>query len=211
MSFKIKIRIIISYIRRFFLNRNSDLKADIELFDGDDILFKSILLNNTKVYAEYGCGASTEWVAKNTTTKIYSVDTSSEWVKKIQKINIANDIEYIDCGPVGDWGTPMNYTKRDNFISYTDWIWQQKYSPDTVLIDGRFRVCCFLTCLKYAKEGTQIIFDDYFARPNYHIVEEFLKKSDSNRRQCVFEVPNKLELNLDKINYEIERFRYVVD
>ena len=32
---------------------------------------------------------------------------------------------------------------------------------DCVLVDGRFRVCCFLTSLKNAEQGTRIIFDDY--------------------------------------------------
>ena len=44
----------------------------------------------------------------------------------------------------------------------------------------------FLTSLKYAKTGTKIIFDDYFNRPEYHLVEEFVKPSEACGRQALF-------------------------
>jgi hypothetical protein len=213
-NFVKKIIRIISYLSMFFSRKiDADVKNE-RLFEGADDLFKEILLKNTKVYAEYGCGDSTEWVAQRTNVKIYSVDTSREWIRKVQSCNNrlnSNNVKFIDCGSVGDWGTPVDCSKRDGLVNYTDWIWQQKLSPDTILIDGRFRVCCFLTCLKNAKQGTQIIFDDYVDRPYYHIVEEFITREDTNGRQCLFIVPKKSEINIDRINYEIEHFRYVMD
>ena len=154
---------------------NNKLKTNNTLFDNNDILFKKYLMKSN-VFAEYGCGQSTYWVLKNTTAQILSVDTSIDWIKTIKQLKVYDDqkikLKYIDVGKVENWGFPIDYSKRDSFIDYTNWVWKQNLIPDTVLIDGRFRVCCFFTCLKFAKDGTIIIFDDYFDRPYYHIVEK---------------------------------------
>ena len=57
------------------------------LFDGNDNLFKKIL-SKTKVYGEYGCGLSTNWVLKNTQADILSVDTSKVWIESVKSTNI---------------------------------------------------------------------------------------------------------------------------
>ena len=49
----------------------------------------------------------------------------------------------------------------------------KKKSPKLVIVGGRFRVCYFLTSLKFAEEGTKILFDDYANRPHYHFVEKY--------------------------------------
>ena len=184
------------------------------LFDGDDSLFKD-LLKNSKNYGEYGCGLSTEWVLKNTNAKILSVDSSRDWVDKISSGNAAYNkrikLKHIDLGDVENWGRPIGYEKSYNFINYFNWIWIQDIIPDTVLIDGRFRVCCFLTSIKYANENTKIIFDDYNNRPYYHVVEKFVKKEQTCGRQALFIVKNKNNINLDLLNIEINNFHYVMD
>ena len=184
------------------------------LFDGDDILFKDVL-RTSKIFGEYGCGSSTEWVLKNTNANILSVDSSRNWVDKISSGNAAYNkrikLKHIDLGAVENWGRPISYEKSYNFINYFNWIWNQDILPDTVLIDGRFRVCCFLTSLKYANENTKIIFDDYNNRPYYHVVEKFVKKEQTCGRQALFIVKNKNDINIDLLNIEINNFHYVMD
>ena len=51
------------------------------LFDGDDKLFKNLILE-VKTYFEYGCGESTEYMYKKSNASIFSVDTSKEWAAK---------------------------------------------------------------------------------------------------------------------------------
>ncbi len=185
-----------------------------KLFDGDDSLFKD-LLKNSKNYGEYGCGLSTEWVLNNTNANILSVDTSKEWIDKISSKNVEYKkrlkLQHIDLGKVENWGRPVGYEKSYNFINYFKWIWTQDILPDTVLIDGRFRVCCFLTSIKYANENTKIIFDDYNNRPYYHVVEKFIKKEQTCGRQTLFVVKNKNKINFDLLNIEINNFHYVMD
>lgn len=130
------------------------------LFDGENnaILFKKIIAT-CNVYAEYGCGLSTQYVLDNTNTPVLSVDSSNEWVKIVKTRSEDSKrlyIYYANVGAVGEWGRPINYQKRSNFQEYTDWIWEQNITPDTVLIDGRFRVACFLTCLLKAPKNTRI-------------------------------------------------------
>lgn len=183
------------------------------LFDGDDELFKKTTAA-ADVYAEYGCGASTLWVANHTRSRVISVDSSEQWlgaVKQGCRNPDAVTLHFSDVGKVGDWGTPVGYEKRDNFDDYTDWIWKQNLSPDVVLIDGRFRVCSFLTSLLFAKEGTRILFDDYTNRERYHVVELFLRPVQTCGRQALFLVPRKESLDPQKIREGIRQFRFVLD
>ena len=193
---------------------NNKLKTNNILFDNNDILFKKYLMKSN-VFAEYGCGQSTYWVLKNTTAQILSVDTSIDWIKTIKQSKVYDEqkikLKYIDVGKVENWGFPIDYSKRDSFIDYTNWVWKQNLIPDTVLIDGRFRVCCFFTCLKFAKEGTIIIFDDYFDRPYYHIVEKHLRVYQKCGRQAIFKILNKEKFDSKKIDTEIKNFRHVLN
>ena len=192
---------------------NNKLKTNNILFENDDTLFKKYLMKS-HVFAEYGCGQSTYWVLKNTTAQILSVDTSIDWIKTIKQSKVYDEqkikLKYIDVGKVENWGFPIDYSKRDSFIDYTNCAWKQNLIPDTVLIDGRFRVCCFFTCLKFAKEGTIIIFDDYFDRPYYHIVENYLEVHQKCGRQAIFKILNKEKFDSKTIDAEIKNFRHVL-
>lgn len=190
-------------------------KSESLLFNGEQnsLLFKKYI-QSCKVYGEYGCGLSTDYVLKNTNCSIVSIDSSNEWVMLVKnRSNYSKrlDLYYIDVGEIGDWGRPIDFKKRENFKDYTNQLWEQNLKPDLVLIDGRFRVACFFTCLLKAPVGTVIVFDDYINRPEYHIVEEFLEIKESSGRQAVFEVRALISDEKTKINEALEKFSYVVD
>ena len=182
------------------------------LFDGSDGLFKE-LIKNINVYFEYGCGKSTEYVYKYTSAKIFSVDTSEFWANKILQLNSLKNsdrlnIRYIDVGEIGDWGTPLTFEKRLNFKSYAENLFNNSINPDLILIDGRFRILCFLTSLKLAPVSTKILFDDYTNRKLYHVVEEIIKPIEICGRQALFEVNQNVK---DKINKELlDSFQNVI-
>ena len=184
------------------------------LFSRNDALFKRVL-KNVKIYGEYGCGKSTVWVLRNTNAQVFSVDTSTYWINEVSKDNVENNarlkIRHVDLGDVGDYGYPIDYSKGDFFNLYTDFLWHQDEKPSVVLIDGRFRVCCFLTSLKFADEGTHIIFDDYMNRPEYHIVEKYVERVEHCGRQCLFIVPSQKNIDLDRLEKDINNFRYVMN
>ena len=156
--------------------------------------FKAALEKST-CYLEYGCGGSTQYacnVAQVAT--VVSVDTSKPWVEmvasSVAKSASRTILNYCDLGPVGDWGTPVDRQKIDEFWRYPAAPWQtatlREAIPDTVLIDGRFRVASFLYSLSAARVGTTILFDDYFDRPRYHVVERFCRITERHGRMAVF-------------------------
>ncbi len=190
---------------------NNIKKQETSLFDGDDALFKT-LVSKADIYGEYGVGQSTSWVFKNSSANILSVDTSKEWIEKVKSNLDSSDrlkLEWIDLGELGDWGRPVNYSKRENIYKYIESIWGRDESPELVLIDGRFRVCCFLYSLIKGNSGTKIIFDDYTNRPYYHVIEEFISPVDICGRQALFIIPD--EINLEEIEKTMKKFMYVMD
>ena len=184
------------------------------LFDGPDALFLT-LLSRSRRYGEYGMGLSTLAAADTPERLIRSVDTSDQW-----KIHVTNQLSdrqqaqttliHVDLGPVRNWGFPASYECRARFRDYFDAPWEEGFDPDLVLIDGRFRVACFLTSLLRAKAGTLILFDDYADREYYHIVETCLAPEQRSERQAVFRVPQ-TGVDRDRVAALLERFTYVMD
>jgi len=184
-----------------------------QMFDeGGDNLFAEVVAH-ASVYGEYGCGKSTKYVAKNTQASIVSVDTSKEWADKTKKAihNRSNVlICHVNCGPVGAWGRPLNFDYQDKFHVYHFFPWSlNQYSPDVVLIDGRFRVACFLATLIRAKPATQILFDDYCDRPHYHIIEKIIKPERTSGRMALFARPALIDVGQARKLYN--EYRYETD
>ncbi len=208
---------IFNYFKNFKLIKKSSSDEDEEkrnLFDGETTLFAD-LLNNSKVYGEYGVGKSTVYAVEHSNSKIISVDTSIDWINRVhaETKNLPNyknlKMIHIDVGELEPYGHPKNYSRNNNFLNYFNSIWELETKPDFVLIDGRFRVACFLTCLKFGNIGTKILFDDYMDRERYHIVEQFEKPIINNGRQALFEISAKT--NIEILDGYISKFEYVFD
>ena len=186
-------------------------KQEPELFEGEGERFKE-LIQEVSIFGEYGCGYSTIWIYQNTKCKILSVDSSREWVDKtVIAVNHDPrvDCRWVDLGELRRWGRPKDYQKRENFPVYINSIWEREEKPQLVLVDGRFRVSCFLKSLLRAEAGSIIVFDDYVDRPHYHIVEEFVAAKETWGRQAYFEVP--LEMDREAISDMCEKFIFVMD
>jgi hypothetical protein len=101
-------------------------------------------------------------------------------------------VEHCDIGEVGEWGTPTDERGIKSYWRYSTkpWIMAKAHSfvPDLVLIDGRFRIACFLYSLLCARVGTTILFDDYFDRPEYFVVEQYCSLTERAGRMGVFNV-----------------------
>ena len=100
---------------------------------------------------------------ENTSSRIVSVDTDKKWIKKvnISKYKERIKINWINLGDIGNWGRPKTYKYRKKFFDYISNVWKFNIKADVVLIDGRFRVACFLFSLLKTKKKIIIIFDDY--------------------------------------------------
>lgn len=194
--------------------RNAFRKSttELRLFDGRDELFVSAA-SEARVYGEYGCGASTLWVARNTSARILTVDSSPAWIDKVKaeagEAAARIDARWIDVGEIGEWGRPVSYARKENFASYPASLWDRDLQPDMVLVDGRFRLACFFTSLLRARPGTVIIFDDYVGRPHFHIAADFVPPTETVGRQARFDVPEKLDR--EELIRLAGKFEYVTD
>jgi hypothetical protein len=172
--------------------------------DEEGLSFFKGALKNSKCYLEFGCGGSTVYASNQENIQhIISIDTDLRWVTKIQEetanCNTNLYLDHLDLGEVGDWGTPINKTQCRDFYKYSVFPWKRaaelKIMPDTVLIDGRFRVSCFLYSLLAARVGTTVIFDDYFDRPYYFVVEKFCKIEYRAGRAGVFKISKQFNVS----------------
>ena len=160
------------------------------------------LLRGSRCYLEYGAGGSTVKACDVGVPVVISVESDRDWLdalgRKIARRPSASELIplHIDLGPVKDWGFPVADTHWKNYSNYPLRAWEEcikrGLKPDLVLIDGRFRVACFMATLLFAQPGCRILFDDYGDRPDCTIVERFVQPSAMVGRVAEFVVPGDL-------------------
>ena len=168
------------------------------------------LLNESIVrsshYLEYGMGGSTILASQKSLLSIIAIDSSEEWIEKVQS-SIQKSfykgilhLIHADLGITAAWGYPIDEAKVKRWPQYyaSPWIKYRSInlSPDLILIDGRFRAACFLFSLLHCKAGTRILWDDYLERPEYHFVEEALKPQGLIDDMAIFKVNEKNDAQL---------------
>jgi len=158
--------------------------------------FQAVLADSA-CYLEYGSGGSTVYANNVAGIKaIVSVESDRKWAEAVagslNKTSAKVLITHCDIGEVGAWGAPTDARHMGRFWRYMAAPWdvarQHGLIPDTVLVDGRFRVASFLFSLLSARVGTTILFDDYLDRPEYFVVEEFCRLKSRHGRLGLFEV-----------------------
>lgn len=179
-------------------------------------------LEKSRNFLEFGSGASTLMALRNGSLSIVSIDSSQEYIDYlVDEIKILElPLEkvfflFVDIGLTGSWGRPIDDLSRDKYPNYSklpfEVLKSRDFTPDLILIDGRFRVATFLNTLINCPDST-IIFDDYFDRPQYFEVESILKPSDRCGRIAIFQTPHKVGINLLKeIDEMIQKYLYNPD
>lgn len=202
-----------------FLDRFSDNPKIFTTLNTDNertLFFK--YLNNSKIYFEFGSGGSTFYALKSPINKIYSVESSKSWYRKMLswkyiRKNIKNkrlDYFYINIGKTGDWSNPTDESSKNLWPDYSNalTIINNPEKIDTLLVDGRFRVACILKSLLVCDKDLIIIVHDFWDRPHYHCVLEFLEPIDQVDSLGVFKPKNNLDKEkIDKL-YQIYKFDY---
>lgn len=157
-------------------------------------------LSACRSYLEYGAGGSTVLAAAMGVGSILSVESDSGFLDAVREAARGEPgadaivAHPVDVGPTADWGNPVDPSCARRWPDYPGSVWQriasgEVESPDLVLIDGRFRVACFLATAMRARPGTVILFDDYVDREHYHVVEKWLKPASHAGRMGRFVVP----------------------
>lgn len=149
-------------------------------------LFREIVASSGS-YAEWGSGLSTFYAAiQSKCDSVLTVETDPEWAMKISKVDGLSSekiqVRHIDFGDVGNWGRPKGYSNIQNIWQYSSSPFMNGFNPDTILVDGRIRVHCFLETLLRARRGTKAIFDDDVSREHYRIAENFIQPTENRDR-----------------------------
>lgn len=161
-------------------------------------------LETAQCLLEYGAGGSTVLAARLGVSTILSVESDAGFLEmtfeQARKVNQGAKLvsHPVDIGPTGDWGRPTDRSKVDLWPLYCSSIWSRIKAdgldqPDLILVDGRFRVACFLASMAFAKAGTCILFDDYMDRPHYHVAEKHFEKVGNAGRMAEFIVPEAVD------------------
>lgn len=149
-----------------------------------------------RVIGEYGSGGSTAFAATQCSARVVSIESDKAWVDGLRNWLTGQgvamdriDLRHCDIGPTGPWGIPADMRKWPEFWRYPFALWQDPgFSPDLVLIDGRFRTGCLAACLLHCRQPLTVLFDDYSIRPHYHVVEQIVPLSGLTGRLARFEI-----------------------
>jgi protein O-GlcNAc transferase len=164
--------------------------------------YVSKVFDHGSVILEYGSGGSTVLAAEKPKKIIYSVESDRKWALRMRLYFAANKFNsiplmyWVDIGETCEWGGAANELFWKNFYNYSTGIWYENFfrQPDVILIDGRFRVACFLATLALTERSVMVLFDDYKERSFYHVAEEFYPVVEFVGRMAVFDIrPAKID------------------
>ncbi|MDR1125613.1 MAG: hypothetical protein LBM64_06080 [Deltaproteobacteria bacterium] len=133
---------------------------------------------------EFGCGGSTQFFFENGVRKLCSVESDRQWIETLMENPVVSVNHkygrwlpyHADIGPVGEWGNPVSKKPAVCWLDYHQSCWEKFGGNDfdLVLIDGRFRVACLCQTLLRCPPDTGIAFHDFWDRPEYHVVLDFV-------------------------------------
>ncbi|MEZ5797141.1 MAG: hypothetical protein R3D63_06470 [Paracoccaceae bacterium] len=145
---------------------------------------------------EYGSGGSTVMAAE-AGAEVWAVESDPDWAAMMQAFLAETPtpgrahIAHIDIGPTRDWGHPRDESRIRHWPDYALKIWETAgfRHPDVVLVDGRFRLGCFLTVAYRITRPVTLFFDDYTGRPAYHRAERLQPPTGVTGRMARFDLP----------------------
>ena len=161
------------------LRFNTPIILDKDISFGDRLtnLYFINKLKKSKLYFEYGSGASTI-LADKLHKKFISLELDKSYHKNVSKILKKKNIIYFNIGPVGEYSYPLFKNKKliKKYVETIDKYFKKKTYPDFILVDGRFRVACCLNLLKFINKknfNTIILLDDFKKRSYYHMLKKY--------------------------------------
>lgn len=150
------------------------------------------LLKRANIFNEWGGGGSTRTALKLNASGV-TVENDPFYAKELQKLyqqervshtSAQRTISYVNTGLTGTYGNPLlrmaTPGRLKKWYNYVDVPHQSECFrfADLYLIDGRFRRACFLNLVRHltAHDKTAIVlFDDYYKRSHYHMVESYIE------------------------------------
>ena len=173
-------------------------------------------MGEAKSYLEFGSGNSTIIACKTESIEnIHSVESSSEFIN--EHLSQVNDIkkriksgslvfQIINIGEVRRWGYPKNNNKIELWPNYSLGAFlKNDINYDLVLVDGLFRVACTLSALLNTPNDCIIMIHDFWNRPRYHVLLEFLEPIETADTLGVF---RKKEFSNDRVKSILMKYLF---
>jgi len=145
-------------------------------------------IDRARFYLEFGTGQSTLYAARAPSLEaIDSVESSKPWIDEhlLPEPTIANAVatgrltfHVVDVGATGRFGHPASGRTRRNWPRYSRDVFNGARRHDLVLVDGRFRVACTLNAVLHEHDNALILIHDFWNRPWYHAVLDFVDVVD---------------------------------
>ena len=139
-------------------------------------------VRNSRNYVEFGTGGSTVVASRHVQSSILSVDSSQDWLDQVSTACASSqtkpELIFIDIGPTGEWGYPIDASMKSRWPDYHSAIWKMPHSAraDLYFVDGRFRVACFAQIVLHGNPNAIIGIHDFGSRPRYHCVREIARE-----------------------------------
>lgn len=187
--------------------------------ENEKILFDKII-KRSNYFLEFGSGGSTIRSLTKSNTKIYSVDSSLEWIQFMRKYFIVRyfegkrlDFLHIDIGPTKEWGNPIDDSFRHLYPNFSSKIFENLNPKDldTIFVDGRFRVACVLNTIIHlydvgSFEDKTIMIHDFWNRDYYHVILRYVDVIAKVETLGVFKVKETLNIIEVKKHYDHYKF-----
>ncbi len=92
-----------------------------------------------------------------------------------QNLSQIDRYKHISVRLLKEWGYPKNDLRRADWPNYHSLVWEMEESSqaDFYLVDGRFRVACFLQIISRMQQPVPIAVHDFEIRPHYHGILQF--------------------------------------
>jgi hypothetical protein len=148
---------------------------------------------------EYGSGGSTVFAARHCSAPIVSIESDAAWAEGLRDglsraglMRSGIDIRHANIGKTKEWGMPASHNEWRRYWAYPMGFWQDaaRIDPDLVLIDGRFRLGCFLATILNTRRAVTVLWDDYVGRENamYSMAETWFPIAETRGRMVRFDV-----------------------
>lgn len=183
------------------------------MMDQPDIQIFSKYLTSATSYLEWGSGGSTVFASKFENIKhMRTLENDLSWVEALRKSEPIKqaidsgklDLVYVDTGAVQPAGYPVDDSTFELWPRYSDGADSTDY--DLILVDGRYRVGCFLKTLQRFPKTVTIMIHDY-SRPAFHIVERFADIVDKGNELAVFKP--KIDVDAKELEAMIKKYEHV--
>lgn len=204
--------ILINTIRKLDKYSPYPLFYPFKMSKNEKILFDEAI-KKTQNYLEFGFGGSSLRAIQKSKAKIFTVESSPEWIKYMREYLIVRYFENrrlfifpVNIGPTRKWGYPELNNSINLFESYSSDIFKliDCNTLDLALVDGRFRVACTLKLILecHKNNNLKILFHDFWDRDQYHVVLKYLDIVDKVDTMGHFSIKKDINLKSVEIDYE---------